>query len=173
MFRISLNTSRRTLLTVRSFSAGPNDKQKTLVEQSWQKVKGLGIENVGVLLFKNIFAAAPEALQLFSFRNEPNLYESEILKWHGKNVVTHVGLAVAGIRTPDKLVPVLKELGKKHDNRGIVPVHFDVVGGALIKTLEQGLGDELTPELKEAWVSTYGLVADVMMSEMSSCQPPK
>ena len=31
------------------------------------KVAALGVENVGVLLFKNIFTIAPEALELFSF----------------------------------------------------------------------------------------------------------
>ena len=157
----------------RSFSAGLSDHQKTLVENSWKDVKSLGVENVGVLLFKNLFTAAPEALQLFPFRDEPDLYNSAIVKWHGANVVTHVGHAVAGLRSLDTLVPVLKKLGKKHDHRDIYPEHFTLVGNALVKTLEQGLGDKLTPELKEAWVSTYGIVADVMMSEMSTCQPEK
>jgi len=31
----------------------------------------LGDETVGVLLFKNIFTAAPSALELFSFKNIP------------------------------------------------------------------------------------------------------
>lgn len=156
-------------VSVRRMS-GPTEEQKTLVEESWNMVKDLGLENVGILLFKNVFTIAPEALQLFSFRDEPNLYESPIFKWHGKNVVTHVGHAVAGLRTLDKLVPVLQKLGKKHDHRDIIPAHFDVVGQALIQTLEQGLGDKCTPEVKEAWATTYKLIADVMMAEMSTCQ---
>ena len=37
---------------------------------------GLGAETVGVALFKNIFTAAPEVLQLFSFKNLSNIYKS-------------------------------------------------------------------------------------------------
>lgn len=168
--RINTVTSKRF---IRNFSTIPSDKQKTMVEKSWEDIKGLGLENVGVLLFRNVFTIAPEALQLFSFRNEPNLYESAIMKWHGKNVMVHVGHAVAGLRTVDKLVPVLKALGAKHDHRGIGPVHFDVVGQALVKTLEQGFGDKLTPEVKDAWITTYKLVADVMMSGMTTIPPKK
>ena len=45
-------------------SVEPNHVQE--VENSWKKVAALGVENVGVLLFKNIFTIAPEALELFS-----------------------------------------------------------------------------------------------------------
>jgi len=77
-------------------SVEPNHVQE--VENSWNKVAALGVENVGVLLFKNIFTIAPEALELFSFRNEPNLYDSLTLKAHGVNVVNTVCKAVAGLR---------------------------------------------------------------------------
>lgn len=56
--------------------------------ESWAKVEELGAEEVGVLIFKNIFALAPEALQLFSFKNEPDLHRSEKLRRHGAKVVT-------------------------------------------------------------------------------------
>ena len=157
-------------VSARRFSALPTDAQKVLVEESWKSVEKLGLETVGVLLFKNVFEAAPEALQLFSFRDEPNLYESSIMKWHGSNVVKHVGVAVGGLRDLDNLVPALEALGAKHNNRDILPVHFDVVGAAMLKTLEMGLGDQFTPEVREAWATTYGTVANVMMSKMPECQ---
>jgi hypothetical protein len=36
----------------------------------------LGAETVGVLLFKNIFTAAPAVLELFSFKNSSDLYNT-------------------------------------------------------------------------------------------------
>ena len=50
------------------------DDQIKLVRESWTTVRGLGLDRVGQLLFRNIFKLAPEALQLFSFKDEPNLY---------------------------------------------------------------------------------------------------
>jgi nitric oxide dioxygenase len=37
------------------------------------------------------------------------------------------------------------------------------VGGALLWTLEQGLGNAFTPPVKEAWTVTYQTLASVMM----------
>jgi hemoglobin-like flavoprotein len=42
--------------------------------------------------------------------------------------------------------------------------HYDVVGAALLKTLSQGLGDDFTPAVREAWTGVYGLVAATMMA---------
>jgi len=147
------------------------EAKKTLVETSWATVKTLGLETVGVLLFKNIFTIAPEALGLFSFKDEADLYESESLKAHGKNVVTYVGHAVDGLRTPDKLAPILKDLGKTHVKYGVLPAHFDVVGKALMMTLDQGyasagISDQLTAEVKEAWEQTYAAIAATMIEGM-------
>ena len=95
---------------------------------SWTKVAKLGVEKVGVVLFKNIFKIAPGALQMFSFRDEPNLYESAVLKKHGAAVVSAVGTAVAGLSDLEALVPVLRNLGKTHAKRGILPEHYPIVG---------------------------------------------
>lgn len=36
------------------------------------------------------------------------------------------------------------------------------MGQALLQTLEEGLGDKFTPEVKEAWTAFYTMVADKM-----------
>ena len=40
--------------------------------------------------------------------------------------------------------------------------NLQVVGQALIDTLEKGLGDKFTPEVKEAYIVFYTMVADNM-----------
>ena len=44
-------------------------------------------------------------------------------------------------------------------------VKDDAVGTALIKTLEQGLGPAFTPDVKDAWVSVYGVMTQVMTKQ--------
>ena len=39
-----------------------SDETVRLVQQSWEKVESLGLEKVGIVLFKNIFKIAPGAL---------------------------------------------------------------------------------------------------------------
>lgn len=142
------------------------DAQKRAVIQSWAAVKALGAEKVGVLLFKNIFEAAPGALQLFSFKDEPDLYESKALKSHGAAVVNTVGIAVAGLRDFESLVPLIQVLGRRHLGLGLAAEHFELVGAELIHTLEMGLGDQFTPEVREAWLNMYELVSSTMQAVM-------
>ena len=137
-----------------------------IVEETWAKAAALGADKVGVLLFKNIFTIAPEAINLFvSFKDEANLYESPKLEAHGIKVVTTVGTAVGLLRDLDTLVPVLQQLGTKHVDYGVIPAHYEIVGQALMQTLKMGLGDDYTEETEDAWRAIYGVVATTMMGD--------
>ena len=138
------------------------EDMKAEVNETW-KLVAEDMTTHGVAFFKRIFELAPEALQLFSFKDEPNLYESPALKKHATKVMTTVGVAVAGLADLEKLVPVLHGLGERHKDRGVLPAHYDVVGAALLYALEQGLGARWTPHVKEAWSSVYKLVASTMI----------
>ena len=70
--------------------------------------------------------------------------------------------AVKGLDRLDLLVPVVQDLGRRHASYGVVDLHYDTVGGALLWTLETGLGEGFTPEMREAWATVYGLLATTM-----------
>ena len=40
--------------------------------------------------------------------------------------------------------------------------HYDTVGEALLWTIERELGEDFTPEVKDAWVAFYTLLARIM-----------
>ena len=61
-------------------------------------------------------------------------------------------------RHPDVAVP----LARRHLAYGVKDQHYDSVGAALLWTLEQGLGEQWTPEVKGAWSAAYGTLAGVM-----------
>ena len=103
------------------------EEQMKQLTDSWAKVKALdqSFETQGVILFKNIFTIAPGALQLFSFKDEPDLYNSSKLKKHGKAVMTYVDLALDDFAGNTSK---LQTLGKRHFDRGIQIPHYEVVG---------------------------------------------
>jgi hemoglobin-like flavoprotein len=74
-----------------------------------------------------------------------------------------LGAAVAGLSNLDALIPVLKDLGKRHVAYKVEASHYNTVGAALLGTLETGLGDDFTTEVKNAWAEVYGTMADVMI----------
>lgn len=141
-------------------------KRKYLVQESWVFV-AKNLEENGVAFFKRIFEIAPSALQMFSFRDEKNLYSSPMLKAHATTVMKTVGVAVAGLADLGALVPVLKSLGKKHVNYGVEPAHYEIVGTALLDTLKVGLGKKWTPEVAQAWTEIYGVVKTTMIAGAS------
>lgn len=150
----------------------PSQQQIDEVQQSWVAVEStLSHEAVGVLLYQNIFRISPEAEQLFPFAGMPDLYNSPQLKKQGRDVVDAVAFAVKGLNELGTVVPVLQSLGTRHAGRGIVQAHYDVVGQALLATLEAGLGDAWSDELSLAWASVYGLVADTMWAAQQAAEP--
>lgn len=103
----------------------------------------------GMKLFEEIFAIAPGALDLFSFKDEWGKGESEAVNDHVLAVVTHVAKAVSKLEDSSTLVPILRKLGKKHAEYGILPAHYDVVGQAVVRTITHFMTP--TDELAEAF----------------------
>ena len=81
----------------------------------------------------------------------------------GNKLMTMLGGAVSGLSALDKLIPVLQDLGKRHVAYRVEKHHYDTVGSALLGTLEAGLGDAFTPEVKAAWTKVYTVMAGVMI----------
>ena len=77
-----------------------------------------------------------------------------------------VKTAVDGLGSLDVVGPFLVRLGARHVRYGVRPEHFDVVGGALLWTLEQGLGERFTPTVRDAWVAAWDVIADAMQTGM-------
>lgn len=74
-----------------------------------------------------------------------------------------LGSAVRGLSNPAPLVPVLKDMGRRHVAYGVRDEHYPTVGNALLWTLEQGLGADFTPEVGIAWAEAYGLLSGLML----------
>jgi len=126
----------------------------TLVQDSWAKVLPIA-PAAGALFYANLFEADPSLKALF---------KGDMTKQASK-LMQMIDAAVAKLNDLDPLVPVLQQLGQRHATYGVLPAHYDTVGAALLKSLEQGLGPAFTPATKEAWTAVYGLMASVMVAE--------
>lgn len=133
------------------------------VQDSWEIAKKLGVDTIGRVFYQRVFSQAPAALEMFSFKDNDNMYESESFKRHARGVVMTVGRAVAGLRDLDTIAPSLVALGAGHNKYGVKPEHYPIIGEALLNTIEQGVGEKFTPAVRKAWETTYGIIADAMM----------
>ncbi len=79
-----------------------------------------------------------------------------------KKLMQALAVVVNGIDDLGELVPTVEELARRHIRYGVKDPHYDSVGAALLWTLEQGLGEQWTPDAKAAWSAAYGTLAGVM-----------
>jgi hemoglobin-like flavoprotein len=128
-----------------------NDTDIRLVQDSFQKVAPIAPQ-AAALFYANLFEADPSLRTLF--RGD--------MVAQGEKLMQMIGVAVGKLNEPEVLIPVLQKLGVRHAGYGVEDAHYDTVGGALLKTLGQGLGDAFTPEVQAAWTRIYGVMASTM-----------
>ncbi len=126
-----------------------------LVQTSFSKVVPIA-ETAAEIFYNKLFELDPALKPLFPSDN------ADAMKGQGNKLMTMLSSAVAGLSDLDKLVPILQDLAIRHVDYKVESSHYDTVGTALIGTLETGLGDDFTPEVKTAWTNTYTVMADVM-----------
>ncbi len=113
---------------------------------------------------KPIAATAAELFYGRLFTLDPSLrsmFRGDMAK-QGQMLMGMIGAAVAGLRNLETLAPVVRHLGARHVGYGVRTEHYATVGSALVWTLEQGLGDQFTPEVRDAWIAAYTLLSEVM-----------
>lgn len=109
--------------------------------------------DVALAFYANLFAAAPQLQSMF----HGDMAEQ------GRKLMAVLALAVAGLSNLPALLPAVRALGARHAGYGVEPEHYGIVGAALLKTLEDGLGDAFTADVRQAWAAAYGTLADVMV----------
>lgn len=126
-------------------------ENKLLVQQSFEKI--LPIAPVAAdLFYGRLFELDPSVRPLFKGDMEEQ----------GRKLMVMLNLAIKSLDTLDELVGVVGKLGINHARYGVKPYHYELVGIALIWTLEQGLGTDFTPETRQAWIEVYSLLSEVM-----------
>lgn len=133
-----------------------------------------------VTLVQNSFALvepiAPQAAAMFYdnlFKTDPslrNLFRGDMAEQGGR-LMSMIGSAVKMLGQPDKLIPVLQAMGRRHVGYGVTDAHYAPVGTALLLTLQQGLGDAFTPEVHEAWATLYGVISQTMQDAAKAAEP--
>ena len=80
----------------------------------------------------------------------------------GQKLMAALAVVVAGLADFSRVVPIVQDLGQRHAGYGVEDKDYDTVGAALLWTLEQGLGSDFTPDVREAWATAYTTLATVM-----------
>lgn len=145
-----------------------NDNQKAAIRRSWQLVVPIA-DTAADLFYKRLFELQPSYRKMFG----------EDLAPQKRKLVSMLAFIVKTLdwddakwkdpcKTDDDLFLVVLALGLRHAELYRVPDEgYDTVGAALLWTLDYGLGEAFTTDVRDAWARVYGLVAQTM--KMGRC----
>jgi hemoglobin-like flavoprotein len=125
--------------------------QKLLVQTTFTKVVPI-TDTAASLFYGRLFEIDPALRPLF----KGDLVEQ------GRKLIKMIGVAVNGLDRLEQIVPAVQQLGVRHMAYGVKDEHYVTVAVALLWTLEQGLGADFTPDVREAWTAAYTLLAETM-----------
>src|SRR6476646_1111665 len=129
-------------------------EQIALVQQSFSKVAPIS-EAASKLFYDRLFEVAPSVKAMFP----ADMTEQR------KKLMGMLAAVVNGLTNLESILPAASALAKRHVGYGAKPEHYPVVGGALLWTLEKGLGEAWTPDVADAWTAAYGTLSGYLISE--------
>ena len=105
------------------------------------------------MFYTRLFHVAPEMRELF-----PDDMKEQRRKLRA--MLAHLVDNLTGL---EELVPAIQELGCRHTKYAADRSDYNTVSDALIWTLEQGLGEMFTDEVREAWAAAFDTLSEIMI----------
>lgn len=129
-------------------------EQVRLVQDSFSKVAPIA-DQAAAIFYDRLFEVAPAVKAMFP----ADMTEQR------KKLMATLAAVVNGLSNLESILPTASALAVRHVSYGARPEHYPVVGGALLWTLEKGLGAAWTPEVAAAWTAAYGTLSGYMIAE--------
>jgi hemoglobin-like flavoprotein len=131
-------------------------RQIELVQESFRAVEPI-LDQATKIFYDRLFEMDPTLKQMF---RRPGEEQARML---GQALT----LVVKSIDKPEKIRTGVEALGRRHLDYGVRKEMYVTVGVALLWTLEKGLGDAFTPEVRDAWLAAYTWLATAMQNAAS------
>ena len=128
-------------------------EQIKLVKKTWKILMGINPTIIGDAFYSKLFTDHPAIRKLF-----PSDMNQQYIKL--------VDMLTSIIMNLDHLESVSEEIiamSNRHTGYGVKPAHYEMVGSALLWTLQKGLGAEWSNDIENAWIACYQSLADTMI----------
>jgi hemoglobin-like flavoprotein len=134
-----------------------NDLDVKLVQTSFANLAPKGDE-VARMFYAELFAAHPELRPMFAADIAPQ----------AKRLTKMLTFVVKHVDRLPTILPAVQGLALRHRGYGVTEAHYAMVGTALIASVARGLGDDFTPQVRQAWIAVYTVLAGTMMAAARS-----
>jgi hemoglobin-like flavoprotein len=137
-------------------------EQKQIVQQTFTQV-AVDSDSVAALFYDRLFTLDPTLRRMFP----------EDMSDQRAKLIQTLWVAIRSLHNPEVLAPTVRALGERHVSYGVKAEHYATVGSALLWTLERGLKDDFTPEVRAAWTAVYYFLANTAMGNLYPNNPSK
>ncbi|MGO9996340.1 MAG: globin domain-containing protein [Acetobacteraceae bacterium] len=128
-----------------------NAEQQELVRTTFARLAVMP-EVAGALFYERLFGANPSFRPLF--KND--------MRIQGVKLMTMLAMVVYNLPDPGQILPAIRDLAVRHVEYGVKLADYDALREALLWTVEQALGKDFRPSVREAWTVCYDELADEM-----------
>ena len=133
------------------------ERQIALVKKTWKIYREIDPVLIGDVFYSKLFSDAPGLRSMFTTERAVQ----------SKKLVDMLSMIMGRLDKLEQITEDIEQLGLRHKGYGVKLSHYDLVGNALLWTLQQGLGREWTEEVAEAWKHCYETFSNVMKKAAS------
>ena len=127
-------------------------RQIALVQDSFVHVLPIP-DRTAAHFYARLFTLAPDTKALF---------KNDMVE-QGRKLVLTLTTIVDGLDRLADLLPIARELARRHVRYGVVDRHYAIVGTALMDTLRELLGPAFDAPTQAAWGAAYATLSTAMM----------
>ena len=135
--------------------------QIELVQSSFRLVQPI-LDLAAGMFYDRLFELDPSLRLMFHSSREEQ----------ARKLAQTLTVVVTAIDRPDQIRGAVEALGRRHGGYGVRDEHYATVGAALLWTLDKGLGDGFTPDVRDAWSAAYGWLAFTMREAAATVNIP-
>ncbi len=134
-----------------------NGQQVSLLKKSYRLLEPL---KVASLFYEKLFERYPQLRHMF-----PTDHTDLMTKLMG---VLELVVFSFEEKAPDRfllqetMVIPLRDLGKKHDDRGVQSEHYFIANELLIESIHERLGKDFSEPMRESWIVALNLLSAAM-----------
>lgn len=122
------------------------------VRKGWSAALG-DVDTTAKTFYENLFKIDPGTRALFMMD----------INYQGSKLTDTLDFIIDNVDDLDMLVPAAQDLAIRHVAYGVTVDHYAAVGGALIQTLRDLLGNGFSDDEEKAWSKVYETLSGVMI----------
>ena len=128
--------------------------QIILIKKSWRLLRNVDPHIVGDTFYTKLFTDNRSLRKMFLADMEQQY----------KKLIDMLSAIVMRLDNLAELTDDIAAMAQRHVQYGVKPLHYTLVGTALLWTLKQGLGLNWTKETEAAWTNCYSILATTMIN---------